>query len=38
MEEVQLVVPETDELESQEEPYAHASFGILSWSRVHEKI
>ena len=30
MEEVQLVVLETDELKSHEEPYAHASFGILS--------
>ena len=29
MKEIQLVVLETDELESHEDPHAYASFGIL---------
>ena len=35
MEEIQSVVLETDELGSQEESHAYASFGILSQSSFH---
>ena len=38
MEEFQSVVLETDELESQEEPYVHASFRIRSQTSFHWEL